>query len=163
MGILILSHTPHWVYGLFVAVLVFGFQQTRSRSINAYLAFSLPIGMIALAIAGISSSFGLTLAPLAAWAIGLLTVTALGFVSFRDDRITFTPSSRTFFIPGSWVPLVVIMAIFFTKYVFAVMRDVDSEIAKSSVFVAALSLAYGCVSGYFSSRAVDLALKARGA
>ena len=157
----ILSHTPLWVYGLFVTLLVFGFQQTRSRNVNAYLAFILPIGMIALSIAGISSSFGLTLAPLAMWAIGLLAVTALGFMFFRDDGITFAPSSQTFFIPGSWIPFLVIMAIFFSKYVFAVMRAFDSEIVKSNVFIAALSLAYGCFSGYFSSRAVNLAAKAR--
>jgi hypothetical protein len=157
----ILIHTPLWVYGLFIALLFFGFQQTRSRTVNAYLAFMLPIGMIALSVSGISSSFGLKPVPLAMWALGLLTVTALGFIFFRDNRITFTPSSQTFFIPGSWIPFLVIMAIFFTKYVLAVMRAFDSEIVKSNVLIAMLSLAYGCFSGYFSSRAVNLASKAR--
>jgi hypothetical protein len=64
----ILSNTPLWVYGLFIALLVFGLQQARSRKVNAYLVFILPIAMIVLSITGISSSFGLTLLSLSMWA-----------------------------------------------------------------------------------------------
>jgi hypothetical protein len=158
----ILIHTPVWVYGLFIALAVFGLQQTRSRNVSAVLAYFLPFGMIALSLAGINSSFGIKPAPIAMWAIGLLIVTVIGFKHFRDDRVTFTRSSRSFFIPGSWTPFFVIMAIFFTKYVFAVMHAFDAEIVTTNAFVAALSLAYGCFSGYFSSRAVNLVSKAKG-
>ena len=159
----ILIHTPLWVYGLFIVLVAFGLQQTRSRNVNAVLAYFLPLGMIALSLAGINSSFGIRPAPIAMWAIGLLVVTVIGFKRFRDDRVTFTRSSRSFFIPGSWTPFFVIMAIFFTKYVFAVIQAFDAEIVTTEAFVAALSLAYGCFSGYFSSRAVNLVSKAKGA
>ena len=159
----ILIHTPLWVYGLFIVLVAFGLQQTRSRNVNAVLAYFLPLGMIALSLAGINSSFGIKPAPIAMWAIGLLIVTVIGFKRFRDDRVTFTRSSRSFFIPGSWTPFFVIMAIFFTKYVFAVIQAFDAEIVTTEAFVAALSLAYGCFSGYFSSRAVNLVSKAKGA
>jgi len=119
--------------------------------------------MIALSLAGINSSFGIKPAPIAMWAIGLLIVTVIGFKRFRDDRVTFTRSSRSFFIPGSWTPFFVIMAIFFTKYVFAVIQAFDAEVVTTKAFVAALSLAYGCFSGYFSSRAINLVSKAKAA
>lgn len=159
----ILIHTPLWVYGLFIVLVAFGLQQTRSRNVNAVLAYFLPLGMIALSLAGINSSFGIKPAPIAMWAIGLLIVTVIGFKRFRDDRVTFTRSSRSFFIPGSWTPFFVIMAIFFTKYVFAVIQAFDAEIVTTKTFVAALSLAYGCFSGYFSSRAINLVSKAKAA
>ena len=159
----ILIHTPLWVYGLFIVLVAFGLQQTRSRNVNAVLAYFLPLGMIALSLAGINSSFGIRPAPIAMWAIGLLIVTVIGFKRFRDDRVTFTRSSRSFFIPGSWTPFFVIMAIFFTKYVFAVIQAFDAEVVTTKAFVAALSLAYGCFSGYFSSRAVNLVSKAKAA
>lgn len=159
----ILIHTPLWVYGLFIVLVAFGLQQTRSRNVNAVLAYSLPLGMIALSLAGINSSFGIKPAPIAMWAIGLLIVTVIGFKRFRDDRVTFTRSSRSFFIPGSWTPFFVIMAIFFTKYVFAVIQAFDAEVVTTKAFVAALSLAYGCFSGYFSSRAINLVSKAKAA
>jgi len=159
----ILIHTPLWVYGLFIVLVAFGFQQTRSRNVNAVLAYFLPFGMIALSLAGINSSFGIKPAPIAMWAIGLLIVTVIGIKHFRDDRVTFTRSSRSFFIPGSWTPFFVIMAIFFTKYAFAVIHAFDAEIVTTNAFVAALSLAYGCFSGYFASRAVNLVSTAKGA
>jgi predicted membrane protein len=159
----ILIHTPLWVYGLFIVLVAFGLQQTRSRNVNAVLAYFLPLGMIALSLAGINSSFGIKPAPIAMWAIGLLIVTVIGFKRFRDDRVTFTRSSRSFFIPGSWTPFFVIMAIFFTKYVFAVIQAFDAEVVTTKAFVAALSLAYGCFSGYFSSRAINLVSKAKAA
>ena len=159
----ILIHTPLWVYGLFIVLVAFGLQQTRSRNVNAVLAYFLPLGMIALSLAGINSSFGIRPAPIAMWAIGLLVVTVIGFKRFRDDRVTFTRSSRSFFIPGSWTPFFVIMAIFFTKYVFAVIQAFDAEVVTTKAFVAALSLAYGCFSGYFSSRAINLVSKAKAA
>ena len=159
----ILIHTPPWVYGLFIVLAVFGLQQTRSRNVNAALAYFLPVGMIALSLAGINSSFGMKPAPLAMWALGLLVVTVIGFKYFRDDRVTFTRSSRSFFIPGSWTPFFMIMAIFFTKYAFAVMHAYDAKVVATTAFVAGLSLLYGCFSGYFSSRAVNLMSNARAA
>lgn len=155
----ILIHTPLWVYCLFIVLIAFGLRQTRNRNVNAVLAYVLPFVMIALSLAGINSSFGIKPAPIAMWALGLLTVTVIGFKHFRDDRVTFSPSSRSFFIPGSWTPFFLIMAIFFTKYMFAVMRAFDAELVTTSTFVAALSLAYGCFSGYFSSRALNLVSK----
>lgn len=157
----ILIHTPIWVYGLFVVLVAFGLQQTRSRNVKAVLAYLLPLGMIALSLAGINSSFGIEPVPIIMWALGLLAVSAIGFKYFRDDRVTFSRSNRSFFIPGSWTPFVVIMAIFFTKYVFAVMNALDPNTATASTFVAMLSLAYGCFSGYFSSRAVNLLSKSK--
>jgi hypothetical protein len=157
----ILSRTPIWVYGLFIALIVFGIQQARSRAVNAVLAYFLPFGMIALSLAGINSSFGIQPTSIAMWAIGLLLITSIGFKYFRDDRVTFNQSTRTFFIPGSWAPFFVIMAIFLTKYVFGVMKALDAEILDNPAFVATLSFAYGCFSGYFSSRAVNLMMKAK--
>jgi hypothetical protein len=51
-----LIHAPLWVYGLFVVLVAFGLQLTRSRNVNAVPAYFLPFGMIAFSLAGINSS-----------------------------------------------------------------------------------------------------------
>jgi ribose/xylose/arabinose/galactoside ABC-type transport system permease subunit len=157
----ILINTPFWVYGLLIALILFGFLQAQSRTVKAVLAYFLPFGMIAFSLEGINSSFGIQPTSIAMWAIGLLLIASIGSKYFRDDRVTFNRSTRTFFIPGSWAPLFVIMAIFLTKYVFGVMKALDAEILNNPAFVATLSFAYGCFSGYFSSRAVNLMIKAK--
>jgi hypothetical protein len=64
--------------------------------------------MIALSLAGINSSFGLTTIPLAAWGLAIATATVVGYTFFRDQRIHCKATDGKFFIPGSWVPLAVI-------------------------------------------------------
>jgi hypothetical protein len=151
----ILSHTPIWVFALFFVLLVFGLMQTRTRTVRIIPALLLPVGMIALSLAGINSSFGLTTIPLAAWGIAIAVATVVGYI-LRDKRIHCEATGGKFFIPGSWVPLVVIMAIFFAKYVYAVMHASNAEVISTPMFIGALSAVYGLLSGYFASRAVNL-------
>ena len=152
----ILSHTPAWVFALFAGLLAFGLLQTRNRSVKKTLAYALPAGMIALSLSGIQSSFGLNWLPTAAWAVGLTLVAFIGHKAFPHKSISFNPENNTFYLPGSWAPLAVIMAIFFTKYLFAVMQGFGAAAASSATTAVILSLAYGCFSGYFCARAMSL-------
>ena len=156
MIVQILSHTPIWVYALFFVLLVFGLMQTRTRKVGKISALLLPVGMIALSLGGINSSFGLTPIPLAAWGTAIVIATVVGYAYFRDKRIRYEATDGKFFIPGSWVPLVVMMAIFFAKYAYAVMHASNAEVISTPVFIGALSGVYGLLSGYFSSRALNL-------
>ena len=152
----ILSHTPIWVYALFFVLLVFGLMQTRTRTVGKIPALLLPVGMVALSLAGINSSFGFTTIPLAAWGMAMAVATVVGYAFFRDKRIRCEATGGKFFMPASWIPLVVIMAIFFAKYVYAVMKASNAEVIATPIFIGALSAVYGLLSGYFASRAVNL-------
>lgn len=157
----ILSHTPPWVFALFAGLLAFGLLQTRSRNVKASLAYVLPAGMVALSLSGIQSSFGFTPSPLAAWGVGLTAIAVSGYKAFPPKGISFNSANGTFYVPGSWVPLAVIMAIFFTKYAFAVMQGLGVAAAGNPITAVALSLIYGCLSGYFVARAASLVAASR--
>jgi hypothetical protein len=157
----VLSHTPVWVYALFFALLVFGLMQTRTRTVGKLPALLLPAGMIALSLAGINSSFGLGPIPMLAWGAALTITAVAGYVLFRDKRIHYKATDGKFFIPGSWIPLAVMMAIFFAKYVYAVMSALKAEVTSTPMFIGALSAVYGLLSGYFASRAVNLIKQAQ--
>lgn len=152
----VLSHTPPWVFALFLALLVFGLMQTRTRTVRRIPALLLPAGMIALSLAGIQSSFGLAPLPVAAWAIALAIVSLVGHALFRDARVKYDASARAYFVPGSWAPLAVIMAIFFAKYVYAVMNALNATVIATNPFVVGLCAVYGVLSGYFAARALNL-------
>lgn len=157
----ILSHTPPWVFGLFVGLLALGLMQARPRRVGRTPALLLPAGMIVLSLAGIQSSFGLAAGPLGWWAVAMGLSTSLGYSMFRDRRVAFDATAKQFLVPGRWTPLAVIMAIFFTKYAFAVMRALDAGVISSPAFAASLSGVYGMLSGYFAARAVNLVVTAR--
>jgi hypothetical protein len=152
----VLSHTPTWVFVLLLVLLVFGLMQTRTRTVGRIPALLLPAGMIALSIAGIQSSFGLVPVPVVSWAIALAIASFVGHALFRDQRVSYDASAKTYFVPGSWVPLVVIMAIFFAKYVYAVMNALNAAVISTTPFVVGLSAVYGVLSGYFAARALNL-------
>ncbi len=157
----IITHTPIWVFLLFAFLLIFGFMQTRTRTVARIPALLLPGGMIVLSLAGIHSSFGLMPLPVAAWGVALMATAVIGYLLFRDNSISYDQQTQKFFIPGSWLPFAVIMAIFFTKYVFAVMRAFSATIIAEPTFIVALCVAYGIFSGYFASRAINLIARAQ--
>jgi hypothetical protein len=157
----ILSHTPAWVFALFLVLLVFGLMQTRTRRVRKLPALLLPAGMVALSLAGIQSSFGLRPVPLLAWATGLVAAAFVGHRWFRDDRVQYHAAEGAFLIPGSWAPLAVIMAIFFAKYAYAVLLALKAQAVTSTLFLVALSAVYGLLSGYFVARGINLVRKAR--
>lgn len=157
----ILSHTPAWVFVLFLVLLAFGLMQTRTRRVRQLPALLLPAGMVALSLAGIQSSFGLRPLPLLAWVAGVAVAALVGYRWFRDDRVTYDASEKAFLIPGSWTPLAVIMAIFLAKYAYAVMLAMKAEAIASALFLITLSAVYGLLSGYFVARAIHLVMKIR--
>lgn len=159
----ILSNTPPWVFGLFVLLLVFGLMQARTRTVRRVPALLLPAGMVVLSLAGIQSSFGLRPAPLASWAVALAASAWVGLALFRDQRVGYDRGARAFRIPGSGWPLLVIMAIFFAKYGYAVMQALQVDAITAPVFIVALSAVYGLLSGYFAARALHLVRLARAA
>jgi uncharacterized membrane protein len=81
---------------LFFVLLVFGLMQTRTRSVRKIPALLLPASMIALSLAGIESSFGLTLAPLASWAIALSIAALVGYALFRDKGVEYDATTEKF-------------------------------------------------------------------
>lgn len=161
MIVKILNNTPTWVFGLFFGLVAIGLMQVRTRRVGRLAAFVLPAGMVALSLAGISSSFGLEPWPLAAWAIALALSALCGYWVFRDTRVEYDGVADRFVVPGSWVPLAVILAIFFAKYAYAVMRALNAEVISTPLFIAMLSGVYGLLSGYFVARALNLVMKAR--
>lgn len=161
MIVQILSNTPGWVFALFLALLVLGLMQARTRTVRKIPALLLPAGMIALSLAGINSSFGLRPVPLASWTAALVIAGVVGHALFRDERVEYDAAEEKFLVPGSWVPLAVIMAIFFAKYVYAVMNAFNADVISTPLFIVVVSAVYGLLSGYFAARAFNLIKKAQ--
>lgn len=152
----ILSHTPVFVFVLFFVLLIFGFQQTRNRKVKPVVAFILPIFMVLLSANGVITTFGLELAAIELWLIGLVVITVALYKLVPLKGAHYVEPERKLFIPGSWIPFVVIMAIFFTKYAVAVLVAMQVPWVQQFGFMLGLSFVYGGFSGYFTSRAFML-------
>jgi len=53
MILTILEHTPLWVWAVFAALILLGWQQTRTRDVSIARATILPVIMILLSLSGV--------------------------------------------------------------------------------------------------------------
>lgn len=152
----ILTHTPVWVFALLAGLIVLGIQQTKNRHVPQLMGFFLPLGMFALSLAGVLTSFGLFAPALAAWLAGLLLAASLIARVWPVNGIGFHPANKAFYIPGSWIPFGVIMLIFSSKYCVGVIQALAPALLESAAVKLAISFLYGICSGYFVGRALCL-------
>ena len=152
----ILINTPVWVWGLLAGLLVLGFSQTRSRSVGLARVVLLPLGLGAFSLYGTVSAFGASPAVLGSW-LATAVVLVLVVTQFALPAGTAYDSvTRRFQLPGSWVPMVLIMGIFLTKYAVGVNLVMHPELKVHTNFSLAIGTLYGVFSGVFAGRAVRL-------
>lgn len=163
MLIAILQHTPAWVWGLFAGLIALGLWQTREREMSLARVTILPLAMVALSLSGVFSAFGHFPVALGGWAAGVGAALAFGrqFVAVRGA--SWSPQSATLRVPGSWLPLVLIVGLFSVKYVAGVSLALHPRLAADAVFAGLMSLAYGSFSGLFLARGLALRRLARSA
>jgi hypothetical protein len=157
----ILTHTPMWVFGLFFGLVYVGLLQSRDRSVSRMRLAVLPLGMACLSLGGVWTSFGASVAGFSAWTLVLLAVVACSLGLGAPRGVAYDRATKRFSVPGSWLPLVLMMCIFFTKYAVAVARAFDPAAAGDVAVVGGLCALYGLFSGVFLARALRFARVAR--
>lgn len=150
----ILKHTPSWVFILFFALLAFGYFQSKGRTLSRGRVSILPVAMILLSFYGVYSAFGIVPASLAFWVLGVAIAVAGGVKLAAPRGVSFSAETRSFYVPGSWLPLALMMAIFFVKYAVGVVLARQLPIAGDATFAGSVSLGYGLLSGVFLARAI---------
>ena len=152
----IITHTPVWVWGLLAALLVLGFIQTKPRTISLTRSAILPIVMTALSILGTVSTSALQPSITAAWLISAIVGVVLLLKIFSQSADRFDAAHQVFHVTGSWVPMVLILGIFITKYGVGVATGMHPELAQNTTFAMQISALYGLFSGVFIGRALRL-------
>jgi len=152
----ILKHTPLWVYGLFAFLVYLGVMQSRTRTFSPARLAILPAAMLAFSLYGVLSVFGASAPALVAWAVGLAACVAAIVALGVPRGATWSEETRTFIVPGSWLPLGIMMAIFFTRYAINVGIALDPSVKQAAGFMPAVALTYGVSSGYFLARALNI-------
>lgn len=152
----ILTHTPKWVFALFVALLWLGLKQMLPRRVGINRATIIPLVMTALSLYGVVSAFGDTPQSLLTWIVGAAVAFAVHFQLSSATQIQYDAASRRFNVPGSVVPLILFMGIFLTKYAVGVGITVQPALAHDSSFALSIGMLYGAFSGVFLARSAQL-------
>lgn len=161
MLIQILLHTPAWVYALFVALAAYGSWQLHSRRMALARVLGVGIGMAGLGVFGVVSVFGSS--PLALLASALAAVASLTAVLRLPlpAGTRYDAAERKVDVPGSIVPLLLMLGIFFTKFGVGVWLAFHPQMRTEAMFATAVCATYGAFSGIFIGRALRLMQLAR--
>lgn len=156
MFIGIIQHTPGWVWALFTALIALGLWQTRDREMTLVRVTVLPLVLITLSLSGVLNAFGHLPVALGGWACGVGAALAFGrpFVAVRAAR--WSAEMGRLHVPGSWLPLALIVGLFCIKYVAGASLALHPALASDASFAGACSLGYGVFSGLFLARALSL-------
>jgi len=152
----ILERTPPWVFALFAVLLVLGVLQSRPRALGRARVALMPAIFLPLSLWGVWNAFGPEPLAFGAWLVAVGTAVLLNR-QFRIPRqVSYVPDTRQFRVAGSWIPLAMMMAIFFTRYAIAVATAMQPPLTSMPSFAAAVGFAYGLMSGTFLARALRI-------
>jgi hypothetical protein len=154
---LMLRNTPTWVWGLLAGLVTLGLSQMRDRTASLLRTSLVPVGMTAFSAWGTWSAFGhSSIGPqvLAVWIGVAVAVTAA--VAPGRAAATYDPARREYRMPGSAVPLLLIVGIFLTKWLVGVQLAMLPQLAADTGFALPVAALYGVFSGMFAGRAARL-------
>lgn len=152
----IITNTPLWVWGILVTLTLYGKYLSKNRKVKESAIYILPLIIITLSILASSSSPSNSLISSTCWVMGSLC----GFASFLTikgpDLGRYLDEEKSFEVFGSWIPYVLMICIFCTKYVVGVVTAMQLPILDSLAFTSSVSFIYGAISGIFIFRTYSL-------
>lgn len=156
MFIGIVQHTPVWVWGLLAALVALGLSQTRDREMSLARITVVPLVLLGLSLSGVFSAFGHIPVALGGWGAGFGAALAFGrqFIAVRGAA--WSAQRGQLQVPGSWMPLVLILGLFGVKYLAGASLATHPALASDVAFAGLVSLTYGSFSGIFLARALAL-------
>jgi hypothetical protein len=152
----ILQRTPAWVFALFAGLVVLGVMQSRSRELSLQRVALLPAVFLPLSLWGVWSAFGTEALAFGGWLAGIGAALLLNRWAQLPRNVGYAAATGRFRVEGSWGPLGLMMAIFFTRYAITVATTMQPDLKIVPVFITAVGLAYGLMSGLFLARALRI-------
>jgi hypothetical protein len=146
----IVQRTPVWVWGLLAALVALGLSQWRDRQIGPYRAVMPSLGLAVfslISLAGDLRGTGWLGAALAVWVAAAAAVWWAGAHRPPRPGTRYDPATQRFHLPGSPLPLLIIIGIFLIKYAVGVELVMQPALRLSASFNLTLAALYGALNG----------------
>lgn len=153
----ILQNTPPWVWLLLAGLVLVGWTQARDRTASLGAVSALPVAMTLFSLWSAIGAFGRS--PLMAEVLGLWLLAAGAVAAALAQRrpvAWYDLATRSYDLPASWTPMVLLLSVFFARYGVAVLLALHPALAFDRVFALPVALLYGAFSGLFLGRAAQL-------
>jgi hypothetical protein len=139
---------------MFLGLIVLGYVQSKPRDVAPAVLAILPVTLGVFSLARVLATFGPAPVALLSWVAGTAAALLLNRALTQPAGARWSAATGTFHVPGSWVPLALMMAVFFARYALAVSLAMTPDLAHSAGFTSVASFAFGLLSGIFLARAL---------
>lgn len=158
----IISHTPIWVWGLFVFLLIRGCVTLSEREISIRRLFILPLIFLAWGIWSVNQEFNSNLLSLTGMIAGLAIGIPGGWIPGKNQpRLKRKAGTGMIIRAGTPLTLMLIIIAFGTKYGLMVWLFLHPEMHYSAPFGFLFGLITGTVDGLFWGVTLNLFLSWR--
>ena len=151
-----LTHTPVWVWFLLATLCLIGYQQTKTRQLSVQRLVILPLMMLGLSLLSLKNSFGFQASVFALWLGSLLLSTWLLYSRHSSADGSYDEGSGLMNVRGSWLPLMLILGMFLTRYILNAGLAMHAELAQLLTFNLSIATAFGVLNGAFLGRVLGL-------
>ncbi|HPT55176.1 MAG TPA: hypothetical protein PLK42_00790 [Casimicrobium sp.] len=146
----IITRTPIWVWAILAALIFLGVKALRPRTVKRFTVLIAPIAFLLL---GLTSSRGAI--GFAAWGAAFLAVAVFTvFVWKPTAGARYVPEGDQLHLPGSVVPMILMLAIFLLNYIINVTLAVNPALRGELVWQVGPGVVLGALSGLFAGRAL---------
>ena len=142
---------PVWPVFILAGLVMLGYRQSRDRVVRPGMLAKIALAMLALSLYGVTTAFGAHIVPVLSWALGFAAVVVIGGPLLAPRGMAREGAAVR--MPGSWVPLGLMLGIFMTKFGLGFATGVGAHVLQEAWFIAAVSAVLGLFSGAFAARA----------
>ena len=152
-AIQILKNTPIWVWALLAALIYLGSKQFKPRVVKRYSVLIAPVVFLFVGL----MAAGRGPIGLATWAASLLSLAAVTYFVWQPTGgARYEATGDRLHLPGSAVPMMIMLAIFLLNYVINVVLAINPAYRSELAWQVVPALILGALSGVFIGRAATL-------
>ncbi len=152
-AIQILKGTPIWVWAILAALIYLGSKQLKTRVVKRYSVLIAPVVFLFVGL----MAAGRGPVGFATWAASLISLAAVTFFVWQPTGgARYEASGDRLHMPGSAVPMLLMLAIFLLNYVINVVLAINPAYRGELAWQVVPALILGALSGVFIGRAATL-------
>jgi len=144
-----LSHTPWWVYVLFIYLVSRGLKAMKPGEVSLQKLAIIPVLFTLWSLRDLVRIYGVTTQSVSIWLVGILVGIAAGWLLVRNAAIRVDPASGVIHHPADYTLLPLIVFTFAVKYTFGVISATSPDLLQQPAYMLADLGLSGLFSGMF--------------